>query len=86
MKEKTLEELLDRSSLLEKERTELYSFINEIQHRIYGIQAVLLSLMESSTGDDDNGIEYITFRCATGVALDSIDAVVEKLEKGIILS
>jgi ABC-type Fe3+-citrate transport system substrate-binding protein len=75
-KQQIVDELFTKNSELEKKIAKDEVLINDIQHKLYGIQSVLSSLMSSSYNEI---INYDTFRSATGVALDSLDTVIANI-------
>ena len=75
-KQQIVDELFTKNSDLEKRVEENEALINDIQHKLYGIQSVLSSLIGSAYNEL---ISYETFRSATGVALDSLDTVISDI-------
>jgi len=75
-KEQILEELLTKISYLEKQNETLDDLVADTQHKLYGIQSVLTSLM---SGACNESIDYDTFKSATGVALDSLDTTLNNI-------
>ena len=78
--EEITQELFTKNSELEKQNKKLDELVYETQHKLFGIQAVFTSLMDGSYNDR---IKYDTFRSATGVALDSLDAVLNNINEVI---
>ncbi len=77
-KQQILDELFAKNSELEKKVSKDEVLINDIQHKLYGIQSVLSSLMSGSYNEI---INYDTFRSATGVALDSLDTIIANINE-----
>ena len=73
-----VKELFTKNREMEKKIIENEELILETQHKLYGIQSVITAMIKGSYNDR---INLETFRSGTGVALDSLNAILQSIKK-----